>query len=65
MMLQKNTKKYNPKKSQITDHSHRVLMNRSSGFGKTNLLIDLKILDQILIKFIYMLKIQLKQNTNF
>ena len=49
----------------IPDHYHRLLIVSSSGSGKTNVLLNLKkINDQILIKFIYTSKIHLNHSIN-
>ena len=49
----------------ILDHHHKLLIASSSGSGKTNVLLNLKkINDQILIKFIYTSKIHLNHSIN-
>ena len=49
----------------ILDHRHKLLIVSSSGSGKTNVLLNLKkINDQILIKFIYTSKIHLNHSIN-
>ena len=49
----------------ILDHHHKLLIVSSSGSGKTNVLLNLKkINDQILIKFIYTSKIHLNHSIN-
>ena len=58
-----NIKEHNPNLPQIPDHPYRILIIEGSGSGKTNSLFNL--INQQLIKFIYMLKIQMKQNVNF
>ena len=65
IMLQKNIKKHNQNWPQIPDHPYRIIIIiGGSGSGKTNSfnLISHK---QLLIKFIYMLKIHMKQNIIF
>ena len=56
-------KEHDPNWSQIPDHPHRMLTIEGSGFGNTNSLFNL--INQILRKYIYMLKIHIKQNINF
>ena len=41
MMLQKNIKEHNQNWPQILNHSYRILVIGGSGFGKTNLLLNL------------------------
>ena len=53
---------------QIADHLHRKLITGGSGSGKTNALLNLikskMMMIILLIKIIYMLRIQMKQNIN-
>ena len=58
-----NIKEHNPNLLQTPDHPYRILIIEGSESGKTNSLFNL--INQQLIKFIYMLKIQMKQNINF
>ena len=53
-----NIEEQNPNWPQIFDHPYRILILEGSGFGKTNAIIV------FLIKFVCMLKIQMKQNIN-
>ena len=53
-----NTKVYNPNWPRLPDHPYRILIIGGSGSGKANSLFNL-IIHQILIKFIYMLKIHM------
>ena len=39
-VTKENIKNHNPNWSHISDHSDRILMIGSSGFGKTNLLLN-------------------------
>ena len=60
MMLRK---KIRPK---FPDIPYKILIIRGSGSGKTNSLFNqILISNQILIQFIYILKIHMKQNINF
>ena len=54
-----NKIEHNSKWPHIPDHPYRILIIGGSGSGKTNALIS-----QILIKYIYMRKIRMKQNIN-
>ena len=69
MMLQKKTNNYNPNWPQIPDHSYRILIFGGSGFEKTNALLN-TIKKQgddnysVIDKYIYLLKIQMKQHIN-
>ena len=53
-----NIEEQNPNWTQIFDHPYRILILEGSGSGKTNAIIV------FLIKFVCMLKIQMKQNIN-
>ena len=57
----KNIKEDNPNWPQIVDHPHRILIIGGPRSGKTNSLLKL-VSNQTLMKFIYTLKIHLKQN---
>ena len=57
--------KENIKKNIIQIGSYRILIVGGSGFGKTNSLLNLINHNQILMEFIYMLKVYTKQNRNF
>ena len=60
-VVKETIKEHNPHWPQIPDHPYRILIIiRGSGSGKTNSLFN----NQILIKFIYMLKIHIQQNIN-
>ena len=61
-MLQKKTKEHNQNWSQSSDHLYRLLIIWGSGSGKTNLLFNLESHQPNIKTFIYMLKIDLKQN---
>ena len=58
-VTKENIKEHNANGLQITDHLYRILIIGGSVSEKTNALTN-----QILIKFIYMLMICMKQNTN-
>ena len=56
-------KQHNFKWSYIPDHPFRILIIGSSGYGKTNALFNLiNRISLILIKYIYMQRINMKQN---
>ena len=56
---------HNPNWSYIPDHPYSILIIDGSGSGKTNVLLNLiKINDQILTKFTFMLKIHSNQSIN-
>ena len=48
----------------IPDHPYRILIIGGLGSGKTNLLLNLKKINQTLIKYIYTQKIHMNQNIN-
>ena len=56
-----NKMEHNSKWPYIPDHQYRILTVGGSGSGKTNALLNL-IISQILIKYIYMQRIHMKQN---
>ena len=62
-VTKENKSENNPNLQEIPDHSFRILIVGSSGSLKTNALLNL--MNQILIKLIYMLKIHTTQNVNF
>ena len=66
ILKKKNIKEHNPNWSQILDHPYRLLIIRCYGSGKTNSFFNLiwYVTNKILIKFIYMFKIPMKQNIN-
>ena len=53
-VIKKETKEHNPNWPKIPDHPYRILIVANQ-----------QISNQILIKFIYMLKIHMNQNINF
>ena len=61
----KKIKEHNSDWLQIPDHQYRILVIGGSGSGDRNSLFNLVNEDQILIKFIYMLNIHMKQNIDF
>ena len=63
-IAKENLKGHNPNRSEIHDHSYRLLIIGGSRSGKTNSLFNLIIHQPDIDKFIYMLKIHLKQNIN-
>ena len=46
------------------DHPYRILIIEGSGYGKTNVLLNLIETNQTLIKYICTQKIRMKQNIN-
>ena len=60
-VTKENIKQHNSNWLEIADHPYRILIIGGSGSGKTNSLFNLISTNQILIKFVYMLKIHLKQ----
>ena len=67
MKEKENMKEHNPNWPQIPDHPYQISIIRGSRSGKTIFfsLFILKVISQISIKLIYMLKIHTKQNINF
>ena len=59
-----NKTECNLKWSYIPDNPYRKLIFEGSGSGKTNALLKLITTSQILIKYIYTLKILMKKNIN-
>ena len=64
-VIKEETKEHNRICSQIPDHPYRILIIGGSGSRKTNSLFNLINQQHMLIKFIYMVKILMKQNINF
>ena len=60
-VTKENVKEHNPNWPQISDHPYRILIIGGSGLTNSFNLSH----RQILTKFIYMLKIHMKQNINF
>ena len=60
-----NKIEHNPDWPYIPDHPYRILIIGVSGSGKTNILLNLIITSQILIKYICVQKIHMKMNINF
>ena len=63
MVIQMNKKKKIQNRPYISDHPYRILIG-GSGSRKTTVFLNL-INGQILIKYIYMKKINMNQNINF
>ena len=63
-ITKENIKEHNPNGPETHDHPYQILIIGGSGSGKTNALLNLIIMNQILTKFIYTLKIHTKQNIN-
>ena len=59
-----NIIQHNSKWPYIPDHPYRILIIGGSGSGKTNALLNLINNRQILIKYIYMQRIHMKQHIN-
>lgn len=64
-VIKENIKEYDPYFPQIPDHRYKIFIIESSGSGKRKALFNVMDFKQMLIDFICMLKIQIKQNTNF
>ena len=63
-LIKENTKEHNRNWPQTPDHPYRILIIGGSVFRKTNTLFNLMSQKPDLIKFIYMLKIHMKENIN-
>ena len=63
-ITKEDIKEHNANWPQIPDHPYRILIAGASESGKRNALLNLISHQQIFIKFIHMLKIHIKQNTN-
>ena len=61
-VAKENIKEHNTNWPQTPDHPYRVLITGDTGSGKKS---SFNLINQILIKLIYMLKIHMKQNINF
>ena len=59
-----NIRDYDSNSWQIPDHRYRILIIGGSWSGKANSLLNLKNHEPDINKFIYMLKIHIKQNIN-
>ena len=55
-VTKENMEEHNPYWPRIPDHPYSILIIGGSGSGKRKTLLSLVIMNQILIKFIYMLK---------
>ena len=62
--VNENKTKHNKNWPYIPDHPYRILIIGGLGSGKTNLLLNLKKINQTLIKYIYTQKIHMNQNIN-
>ena len=62
--VNENKTKNNKNWPYIPDHPYRILIIGGLGSGKTNLLLNLKKINQTLIKYIYTQKIHMNQNIN-
>ena len=63
-VTKENIKDYNSNCWQIPDHRYRILIIGGPGSGKANSLLNLTNHEPDINKFIYMLKIHIKQNIN-
>ena len=63
--INKNKTEHNLNLPYIPDHPYRIHIVGGSGSGKTNALFNLRNNSQILIKYIYMQKIHMKQISIF
>ena len=59
-----NKTEHNSNWPYIPDHPYRILIAGASRSGKTNALLNLIIISQLLIKYTYMQKIHMNQNIN-
>ena len=64
-VTKENIKAHNPNWPQVLDHPKRILIIGSLGSGKSNSLFKSISHQPDIEKFVYMLKIHLKQNINF
>ena len=64
-VTKENITEYNPNWPEIFDYPYRIVIHGGSGSGKTNSSFNLINQQQILRRFIDMLKILIKQNINF
>ena len=64
-IAKKGIKKHNPIWPEILDHPYRKLIVEGSGSGKANALLNLINYEPDIDKVFYMLKIYMKQNTNY
>ena len=64
-VIKEETKEHNPNWPQLLDHPNRILIIGGSESGKPISLFNQISHQPDLIKFIYMLKILVKQNVNF
>ena len=64
-VAKKNINKHNLNWPQIPDHPYRLLIVKGSRPGKTNSLLNLISQQPDIVKFIYIIKIHMKQNIDF
>ena len=65
MLQKKNINEHNSNWPQIPDHPYRLLIVKCSRPGKTNSLLNLISQQPDIVKFIYIIKIHMKQNIDF
>ena len=64
-VAKKNINEHNSNWPQIPDHPYRLLIVKGSRSGKTNSLLNLISQQPDIVKFIYIIKIHMKQNIDF
>ena len=64
-ITKEDIKEQNPNWREISDHPYRILKTGGSRSGETNALLNLINHDLDIDKFFYMLKIRMKQNSNW
>ena len=64
-ITKEDIKEQNPNWREISDHPYRILKTGDSRSGETNALLNLINHDLDIDKFFYMLKIRMKQNSNW
>ena len=63
-IIKEDMKEHDPNWPEISDQAYIILIVGSSGLGETNALLNLINHEPDIVKFLYMLKIHMKQNIN-
>ena len=63
-ITKEDMKEHDPNWPEIFDQAYIILIVGSSGLGETNALLNLINHEPDIVKFLYMLKIHMKQNIN-
>ena len=63
-ITKEDMKEHDPNWPEISDQAYIILIVGSSGLGETNALLNLINHEPDIVKFLYMLKIHMKQNIN-